>query len=672
MSTRQVQVQRATRGKVLRFRFGASIHHVVGLDLSDDVFEPDSTEMRPQWKPRIDKLLEQLKKGPATLRLSYIADVEDKPLVDERLAAVKAEIIEAWEGLDGATSSRSSRRCSGVAAVRRRSETPRRSWKTGESMLKHTHLPLLWALLAAPLIAQAQETNDAPPGEASERQLPTDEPFMQWSRDPRAARNRGRGPAGAARSPRRAREDREAQERRSADPVRVGRGGHPGELHREAAQRCSPGCASSRTSGCTSSATPTPSPCRSGSPGSTATTQGLSRERAGEVAEFLQKALELPPEAISFEWAGDTQPIAANDTDEGRARNRRVEVEVWYDESETGPKVEDVVVPGEIKQVKVCRMEKVCKLRYREGEARRARVKNLVAPLHFDGEMVNVSEGFVRQVGQALANLQTKQNVTVKFIGFTDDAALSGRAERIYGTQAALSKAMAYRVALAMKDALDLPTAAIASDGRGATQPLASNETARGRALNRRVEVEFWYDDPLQELPDEPQLCPDAAGAEVVTKVYDPPAGAVCVAADRSRSGRDPAGLHRPAARAPWNRSTTRPTCGCASSATRAASASTGAPRWCTETTSGCPPRARAARWRRSRSELALSDAQVEHEGRGYVHSDDVVNSGFVAGRDLRRAGRGRLRRPRGARRLRRRRRHAAHARDHARRTRSG
>jgi hypothetical protein len=30
--------------------------------------------------------------------------------------------------------------------------------------------------------------------------------------------------------------------------------------------------------------------------------------------------------------------------------------------------------------------------------------------------------------------------------------------------------------------------------------------------MNRRVEVEFWHDDPLQELPDEPQICPgDAA-----------------------------------------------------------------------------------------------------------------------------------------------------------------
>ena len=38
---------------------------------------------------------------------------------------------------------------------------------------------------------------------------------------------------------------------------------------------------------------------------------GLSRERAGEVAEHFKSLLELPPEAITYEWAGDTQPVAS-------------------------------------------------------------------------------------------------------------------------------------------------------------------------------------------------------------------------------------------------------------------------------------------------------------------------------------------------------------------------
>jgi uncharacterized repeat protein (TIGR01451 family)/fimbrial isopeptide formation D2 family protein len=100
LSTDQVQVKRATRGKALRFNYGASIHRVVGLDMADAVFEPGTTELRPQWKHRIDLLLNELRKAPATLRLSYVADVEDPRLVEQRLAAMKQDIIEAWEALD--------------------------------------------------------------------------------------------------------------------------------------------------------------------------------------------------------------------------------------------------------------------------------------------------------------------------------------------------------------------------------------------------------------------------------------------------------------------------------------------------------------------------------------------------------------------------------------------
>ena len=99
-STRQVQVQRATRGKALKMNFGASIHRVVGLDIADAVFEPGTTEMRPQWRPRIELLLAELKKAPSVLRLSYVADVEDESLVNRRLGALKGSIMTTWEEMD--------------------------------------------------------------------------------------------------------------------------------------------------------------------------------------------------------------------------------------------------------------------------------------------------------------------------------------------------------------------------------------------------------------------------------------------------------------------------------------------------------------------------------------------------------------------------------------------
>ncbi|MDH3352671.1 MAG: hypothetical protein OEM51_14085, partial [Gammaproteobacteria bacterium] len=100
-STRPVQVQRATRGKALRMNFGASIHRVVGLDIADAVFVPDSIEMRNQWVPRVGLLIEELSKGPAVLRLSYVADVENESLVENRLQAIKDHILSAWEERSG-------------------------------------------------------------------------------------------------------------------------------------------------------------------------------------------------------------------------------------------------------------------------------------------------------------------------------------------------------------------------------------------------------------------------------------------------------------------------------------------------------------------------------------------------------------------------------------------
>jgi flagellar motor protein MotB len=496
-------------------------------------------------------------------------------------------------------------------------------------MLKHGLLILLSALLASPAV-KAQDASEVPVGEAVERHLSPDEPLTQWAHDPQLLQaelgDRLEQRAVPVEQP------KTVKLRNVVPPIRFESGVADipptyieklretleGMRHLENVRLHLVGHADDQ-------------PLSDRLAGIYGDNAGLSRERAGEVAEFIQAALALPPEAISFEWAGDTQPIATNATPEGRALNRRVEVEVWYDEIESGVGVEEVVVSEEIKRVKVCRMETLCKLRYREGHEWRARVKNLIPPLRFGDDSVGVPEGFVEQVREALHNLRNKQNVTVKLVGFTDDAPLRGRAERIYGTHLALSKARAHRVALALQEALDLPNAAIASEGRGTARPVAPNETARGRALNRRVEVEFWYDDPLQELPDELQLCPDAAAAEVVTKTYHPPWGRIpALQIDAGRVSIPPgfaAGLRRAVSDVDEKTNARLRFIGYTSNERLDRR---------TALVYGDDIGLSTARARRAmetvKAELGLSDSQVEHEGRGYLHSDDVVNAGFIQG----------------------------------------
>jgi flagellar motor protein MotB len=494
-------------------------------------------------------------------------------------------------------------------------------------MIKRRAWLLCTALLASG--AQAQLFHDASRGESVERQLPSDRTFTPWVRDPSVLNTQ----AG----------DRvELREVAAVELTTVKLTNVVPAVHFESGVAEIPGTtvASLRTVLTKMHGkknlrlhlvghadTQRLSPALAAKFGDN---EGLSRERAGEVAEFLQRALELPPEAISYEWAGDTQPIASNATPEGRALNRRVEVEVWYDEPKQGVAHEEVLVQDDFRRIKVCRTQTVCRLSYTEGQERRTRVQNLVPPLRFTEDSIDVSPSFVEQIGQALRNMGDRRNVLVKFIGYTDDSVLSERDERIYGSHEGLSKARARRVALAVQEALALATAAVESDGRGSARPLGSNATAQGRALNRRVEVEFWYDDPLQQLPDEPQLCP-TPGNETVTRVYDPswgpiprlelengrpivPAG---YAATLRRALADVADKTNPRLRFlgyTGNERLERRTA------------------LIYEDDIGLS----AARARRAmetvNAELGLAAAQLEFEGRGYVQSDDVVNAGFVQG----------------------------------------
>jgi uncharacterized repeat protein (TIGR01451 family) len=100
VTTENPLVRRATRGKMIKFNFGAGLHRVVRLDLSDAVFEPDTTDIRPQWRSHVDTLIAELRKAPSVLRLSYLADVEDPALAARRLESLKQTLTARWRQLD--------------------------------------------------------------------------------------------------------------------------------------------------------------------------------------------------------------------------------------------------------------------------------------------------------------------------------------------------------------------------------------------------------------------------------------------------------------------------------------------------------------------------------------------------------------------------------------------
>ncbi|HEU4602570.1 MAG TPA: OmpA family protein, partial [Steroidobacteraceae bacterium] len=62
--------------------------------------------------------------------------------------------------------------------------------------------------------------------------------------------------------------------------------------------------------------------------------QGLSEARAFQVAQYLRAKLNLPAEAFTIRGEGDRVPVADNTTPQGMAKNRRVEVQVWFDQNE--------------------------------------------------------------------------------------------------------------------------------------------------------------------------------------------------------------------------------------------------------------------------------------------------------------------------------------------------
>jgi flagellar motor protein MotB len=357
---------------------------------------------------------------------------------------------------------------------------------------------------------------------------------------------------------------------------------------------------------------------------------GLSKYRAQETAEYFQRELDLPPDGVSFDGVGDTQPITSNATAAGKSRNRRVEVQVWYDEITEVSVEKEVIIPAKkLNRLKVCRQETVCKLSYKNGDSSRARLQHLVKPLRIEAGQAGIPDEFIQQIRETIENLSDKKNLMMRFVGHTDNLPLSDAEKRIYGDHINLSKARGRYAALEVQARLSLPNEAISSSGKGLKYPVASNSSEKGRSLNRRVEVEFWYDDPFEQFSADPQACPETSGSETVTLTYDPATGPI--QAIRFMEGEPiiPKGYSERVARI------LKETEGKVNvrlsfiGYTNNERLDRRAAMVYGDDIGLSTSRARRA-MELVKAEMGLTDNQVEYEGHGFVHSEDVVNTGFV------------------------------------------
>jgi outer membrane protein OmpA-like peptidoglycan-associated protein len=62
--------------------------------------------------------------------------------------------------------------------------------------------------------------------------------------------------------------------------------------------------------------------------GDDAYNQKLSENRAKAVYDYLVNTGKINPSRLSYKGYGETKPIGPNDTEEGRAKNRRTELKV--------------------------------------------------------------------------------------------------------------------------------------------------------------------------------------------------------------------------------------------------------------------------------------------------------------------------------------------------------
>lgn len=128
------------------------------------------------------------------------------------------------------------------------------------------------------------------------------------------------------------------------------------------------------------------------------------------------------------------------------------------------------------------------------GEVQIRRMKdrlsvNLVEKVLFDSGKADLKGSGVevlRKVGAQLAKIEGKR---IQIEGHTDNVPIGGKLKEMFPTNWELSASRALAVVHFLQDEVGMDAQRLSGAGYGEYQPTAGNETAEGKAANRRIEI---------------------------------------------------------------------------------------------------------------------------------------------------------------------------------------
>ena len=202
-----------------------------------------------------------------------------------------------------------------------------------------------------------------------------------------------------------------------------------------------------------------------------------------------------------------------------------MEVEVWLEDvSERTINEPEVIPPAGVKRLQICRSEPACIVVRKTKDAQKVVVRKTIDPVRFVNNSTRMAKVAIEKLRVVVARYRDKPNWQLRVTGHVDNLPISRDATARYGDKRGLSRAHARVVAEQIRRELALEDHQVVYEGAGDTVPLADNNSARGRELNRRVEVSLWFDAPEDVLSiSGPEVCPvDSDGRDYIAERYQP------------------------------------------------------------------------------------------------------------------------------------------------------